>query len=134
MKSSLTVEYFFNVVGRELDPENRRDAEVADYLKRSENIILAYTSSNGVPENGHWVDSICSAIQFDMVNRVYNNPAGKASEAMGPENQSFSAPGGLFLLPAEREQIDKIKSPPSFGGLGVIRVNRGDFSKFGEWF
>lgn len=133
MKSSLTVDYFFAVVGRDLDPENKRDAEVEDYLKRSENIILAYTSTNGIPENGIWVDSICSAIQFDMINRVYNNPAGKSSEAMGPENQSFSAPGGLFLLPAEREQIDKIKQPQSFGGLSVIRINRGDFGQFGEW-
>lgn len=129
-RTSLTTEYFFSIVGDDLNPENNRQAEVDDYIKRSENIILAYTSNTGDPANGTWVDAICSAIQFDMVARVYYNPAARSSEAMGPENVSFTAPGGLFLLPAEREQLDKLKVKSSRGGLGVMRVTRGDI---GNW-
>jgi hypothetical protein len=126
-RTSLTVDYFFSVVGRDLDAEGIRDTEVADYIKRSENVILAFTSSNGDPASGVWVDAICSAIQFDMINRVYNNPAGKSAESMGPENQSFAAPGGLFLLPGEKEQLTKLIGRGTFGGLGTIKTYRGDY-------
>jgi hypothetical protein len=129
-RTSLTVEYFFSVVGRDLDAEGTRDTEVADYIKRSENVILAFTSSNGNPANGVWVDAICSAIQFDMINRVYNNPAGKSSESMGPENQSFTAAGGLFLLPGEKEQLAKLVGRGNFGGLSTIRTTRGDYANW----
>lgn len=131
-RTSLTTEYFFSVVGRALDPEETRDAEVTDYIKRSEAIILSYTSATGDPEHGIWVDALCSAIQFDMVNRVYNNPAGKASEAMGPQNNSFVAPGGIYLLPAEREQLDKLKQGSRLGGLGTIYTYRDDFRAYGD--
>lgn len=129
-KSSLTASDFLEVLGEEDD----RLKEVESYLVRSESIILAYTSSNGDPAHGIWVDALCSAIQFDMVNRVYTNPAALSSEAMGPQNQSFSAPGGLFLLPAEREQLDKLKAGrKSRTGIGTIRTRRPDFQPHSFW-
>ena len=129
MQSSITREYFLKVVGSEMDPEEERTDEIDDLLKRSENLILAYISPNGQPEFGNWVDSICSAIQMDMMMRVWHNRRGLASEAMGPESQSFVAPGGLMILPAERETLDRIKVAHQTGGIGTLRTTRRDFSE-----
>lgn len=128
-RSSLTAEIFLETMGDERNPEDNREREVESYLTRSEAVILSYTSSTGDPADGIWIDSICSAIQFDVVNRVYSNPMALSSDAMGPQNQSFAAPGGIFLLPAEREQLDKIKQGrKTSSGIGRIRTSRPDFT------
>lgn len=128
MASSLTVEKFFTIVGRDDDPNGTRDAEVQALLEGSEAKIKAYTSPTGNPLHGVWVDSLCSVIQLDVVKRAYLNPDMVASDAMGPQSKSYPAPGGLFLLPGEREELDKLKAGSSSRkGLGTIRMDRPDY-------
>jgi hypothetical protein len=127
-RSSLTVEHFFNVVGRSEDPTASRDAEVADLLEGAENKILAFTSPNGDPANGVWVDAICKTIQMDMIKRAFKNPDLVSNDALGPQSRAFPAPGGLFLLPGEREELERLKGTQSAaGGLYSIRTYRRDF-------
>lgn len=133
MASTLTLDYFWAVVGREDDPEEIRDAEVLDLLKGAENKILAYTSRNGDPAYGVWVDAICSVVQLDMVKRAYKNPDFVASDAMGGQARAFPAPGGLFLLPGEREELDKLKRRTRNGGLGIISTHRPDYANWANY-